>query len=264
MERVNLYKPMKKSCCLLTYVHDEHFFFPIFLKYYTKIFNPEDIFVVENNCENSFIYNYRKKFLFNNFVFNTKFNHDFTAINQELTRLMRILLDQYYSVYLAECDEILYHPNGLIQAAKKYFKWPQKVIRCLGYEPIHDIQNNESALNPDLSLLKQRKLWWDNNYFRKPVFIKEPIDYWNNMHNFDEAYPTIDTQLMLIHLKMIDYDVLYARNQKTLLEGNFHPETLTLKKGWQNRIEKKEQFDSFFTENVCKCVPIPEKYKIIC
>lgn len=234
------------------------------MKYYTKVFNPEDIFVVENNCEHNFIYNYRKIFLFNSFLFNTNFNHEFTAINQELTRLMSDLLKEYHSVYLAECDEILYHPDGLLHAAKKYIKWPQKVIRCLGYEPIHDIQNQESALNPDLPLLKQRKLWWDNYYFRKPVFIKEPIDYWNNMHNFDETYPTIDSQLMLIHLKMIDYDVLYDRNQKTLLEGNFCPNSILLRKGWQNRIEQKHEFNSYFNENINKCVTIPEKYKFIC
>ena len=84
------------------------------------------------------------------------------------------------------------------------------------------------------------------------------------MHNFDQSFTIMDTQLLLVHLKLIDYKKLYERNQKTLVESNFSPETISENKGWQNRIPNKEEFDKYFTQNLNKTTMIPEKYKIIC
>lgn len=255
---------MKRTCCLLTYIHNEEFFFPIFLKHYANIFAPEDIFVIENNCTNNFVYNYRKQYLFNTIVCNTEYNHDFNTINQLVQKTCHHLLGKYHSIFIAECDEILFHPDGLTQAAQKYIKWPHQVIRSIGYEPIHDYFNGEPDIDKNKPILMQRKWWWDNHYFRKPVFMKKTIDYWHNMHNFDQSFTIMDTQLLLVHLKLIDYKKLYERNQKTLVESNFSPETISENKGWQNRIPNKEEFDKYFTQNLNKTTMIPEKYKIIC
>lgn len=254
---------MKKSHCLLSYTHDEHFFLPIFLRYYANLFPPEDIYIIENNSSDDLVYDLQKKYLFNRIIHNTQYQNDFVSLDAKLTETMKILLENYKGIYLAESDEILYHFDNFKSATDFYLKLPVPAVRCLGFEPIHDFKNMEPAINPNKPLLEQRKLGWDNHYFRKTVFIKQPISYWENMHNFDETFNLIDSKLLLVHLKMIDYDILWERNKNSLEKGNFHPQTLESCKGWQNRIKNKKDFDNFFTLNLQKCDPIPKKYQNI-
>lgn len=254
---------MGNNCCLLSYVHNEPFFFPIFLRYYSQIFEPQDIYIISNNNDYEFMYELQKNYLFTRIDLKTEYNHDFTAIHQEVNKQFAILFAKYKFVFLLECDEILYHSDGLLSACKFYERLPMPAIRCMGFEPVHDYLNGESTIDPSLPLLKQRKLWWDTKYFRKPVCLKQPIDYWYNMHNYDNNYHLIDAKLKLIHLKMIDYDVLWKRNEEALKEGNFSPETLESGKGWQNRICNKLEFDKYFSQALHFCEPIPEEYKNI-
>lgn len=254
---------MKKSHCLLSYTHNEHFFLPIFLRYYSQFFPPEDIYIIENNSSDDFVYDLQRKYLFSRLIHNTQYQNDFISINSKLTETMQLLLSKYKGIYLAESDEIIFHQEGFKKATQSYIRLPFSAIRCLGFEPIHDYTNKEPPIDPFKPLLQQRKLGWDNHYCRKPVFVKHPISYWENMHNFDETYNFIDSKLLLIHLKMIDYDILWDRNQKTITKANFHPDSIITGKGWQNRIENKKEFDNFFSMNLRKCDVIPEKYKNI-
>jgi len=110
----------------------------------------------------------------------------------------------------------------------------------------------------------QRKYWWETPWYRKPVFIKQPIDYWHDMHRYAESYPFLDTKLTLIHLKYIDYEQLWRRNLKSVAEGNFSEHVIAENVSPHNRISDKNEFDKFFKSNFDKRVPIPRCFKEVC
>ncbi len=246
------------NLCLLSYTSNEDFFFPIWHKYYSKIFNSEDIYIINNNPKNKIVEEIAKSCNIDRLE--TKYNQDFEEIFKNVNIKVEKLLEKYHGIFIAETDEILYHPKGLLSAGNLYIENSQKYMRALGYEPVQDT-NLEQGINTNNPILKQRKNWREASWMRKIVFITRPCDFYYHMHNFDETYPFADYQLTNIHLKFIDYDQLNKRNKITVKEKNFSPETIKNNHGWQNRIESQKQFDDMFRHAFSQSFPIPEKFK---
>ena len=249
--------------CVISYVHNEPFHFPMWMAHYAQIFNPADIYVINNNCSDKSFELVQNQYGFQEIQFKTQFNHDFFLLQGFLQQKLQDLLQKYDGVYVAEADELLFHAKGLLWAGDFYMSIPVDAIRCIGYEPVHDYFGGESSIVEDQPILRQRRLWRDYNYMRKAVFLKKPINYFEHMHTFDESYSICDYQLMLIHTKLIDYKRLFIRNQKTLSEGNFAPRTLETNFGWQNRVANQKDFDKFFKDAVRQSVEIPARYKTL-
>lgn len=233
----------------------------MWMTHYAQIFSCDNIFVINNNNTDDSFEKTKFNYPFEEIIFSTQFNHDFFAIEDFLFKKMQELLLKYDGVFVAEADELLFHPDGLLNAAEFYMKLPVDVVRCLGYEPVHNFFVGEPSFIQGQPILSQRKLWRDSHYMRKPVFLKKPIRYFHNMHNFDESFSIADYKLTLIHTKMLDYKHLFVRNQKTLSEANFAPQTLDVNFGWQNRIKSQTEFDAFFKTAIQQSVAIPEKYR---
>lgn len=235
----------------------------MWMAHYAQIFDSQDIFVINNNCSDNSFQLVQKKYDFKEIEFKSKFNHDFILLQDFLLQNLSELLETYDGVYVAEADELLFHPDGLIKAADFYMTLPVDAVRCIGYEPVHDFFGGEASIVESQPILRQRKLWRDYHYMRKAVFLKKPISYFEHMHTFDQTYPICDYRLMLIHTKLVDYKRLFVRNQKTLAEGNFAPRTLEINFGWQNRVENQKDFDNFFKDAIKQSVEIPPRYKTL-
>lgn len=251
---------VKKPSCIITYIHDEFYHFPIWLRYYSQIYDSSDIYVIFHNDRHEYDCGGLQ---FQKLDLQTEYDHDFISIHSFLKQKCAELFKQYSGIYLAECDEILWHSDGLITRSTYYNELPFTAIRCMAYEVPHRYWSGEPALDLNKPLLAQREFWKENVWQRKPVFFKNVIDYWDNMHNFDEKYTFIDASLVLVHLKTIDYDAMWQRNQKTLEKDKISVQNRENYIGWQNRIEKKCDFDNFFKTHLEGCVSIPEKYKAI-
>lgn len=249
------------NICLLTYTSNEHFFFPIWHKYYTQVFDPKDIFIINNNPKDNLVEDLASGC--NIERFSTSFNQDFYQIFSFVGSKLGALFEKYKGIYVAESDEVLYHPLGLIKAAEIYLDKGFDTVRALGYEPIHDFFGNEPQINENSSLLAQRKKWREAPHMRKIVFMTKPIDFYWNMHNFDEAYSFADYQLKNIHLKLIDYDQLFQRNSNALIDRNFNPKMLETRFNWQNRIEDKDSFDAMFKHAKSMSFEIPDRFRDI-
>lgn len=250
----------KKHSCVITYIHNEEFHFPIWLKYYSQHFDKKDIYVLFHNDTANYDVDYS---CFNKFTLKTEFDHDFESIHSHLKTIIIELLKEYSGIYLAESDEIIWHPSGLSNRSQYYSYLPFQVIRCMAYEVPHQYWSGESPIDVNKPLLEQRSIWKENIWQRKPAYFKTQIDYWTNMHNFDEKYTFIDASLTLVHLKTIDYQTMWDRNQKSIDNLKINQYTKDNYIGWQNRIESREQFDTFFKTHLEGCVVIPEKYKNI-
>jgi hypothetical protein len=256
-----LHNKRVKKFCIMTYVHNEPFHFPNWMKWYSSIFYAKDIFVINNNSNDGSFEEVQASYSFNTIKFDTKHNHDFISMQSFLYDQLAEKLKSYAGVFVAECDEILYHPDGLLKAASFYMSLPTEAVRSSGYEPVHDYFGGEPDLDESKPWLAQRAMWQDVYYMRKPVFIKKPIKYFDLMHDYDGKISLSDNRLALIHMKMIDYKKMLERNWKTMAEGNFKPEIHKEKFGWQNRISDQSDFDIYFKDNLARCTPIPKRFK---
>jgi hypothetical protein len=247
--------------CLLTYTSNEHFFFPIWHKYYTQLFDSQDIYIINNNPKDNLVEDLALGCNIERFF--TGFNQDFYEIFSFVGSKLIPLLEKYKGIYIAESDEILHHPLGLATAAEVYLDKGFDTVRALGYEPIHDFFGGEPQINENLPLLTQRKKWREAPHMRKIVFMAKPIDFYWNMHNFDDKYSFADYQLKNIHLKLIDYAQLHQRNSNAIKEKNFNPEMVEKKFNWQNRIENSGDFDGMFKHAASMSFEIPDRLKNI-
>lgn len=253
-----------KKFCVVTYVHNENFFLPIWLNYYSKIFSPNDIYVIDNNTSDNSITNAKQNFDFNLIDFPTEHNQSLLKLFDFVHSFVFDLLNQYDGIYVAEVDEIIYHPSGLINIANYYSDRNFEAVRCYAYEPIHNYFQDEPEIKFDINFLQQRKFWRHAFSHHKIVFITDKINFLHEMHIFSTATHSIaDYKLSMIHLKFIDYKMLYKRNFNTLLIGNIDPITEKLNYGWQNRINKLSEFDDLFKFALHMSYEIPESFKNI-
>lgn len=251
---------------ILTYVHNEPFFLPIWIKYYSQIFNSEDIFVINNNCTDGSFEKAQRSYNFNTIPFNTEYNHDFYKLFDFLDNFIPRLFEKYGGIYIAECDEILYHPDNLIECGKKYIQKKFDTVRCLAYEPIQiffgKYEYTEDSIDASKPLLRQRKYWRDAPLMRKPVFITKPLPVYRSMHDFDVIYSIADLKLNMIHIKFIDFYELFKRNELTIKNGNISPKTIETGFGKHNRTDMKT-FMNMFLYGIHMSEEIPEKFKDI-
>lgn len=248
---------------IITYVHNEPFHLDKWLQHYSQSFDGQDIYVIDNNGTDGSIQQAQRKYTFNTLELKTQFNHDFQEIRPFVRSTLDRLFTKYQGIFIAESDEFLHHPQGLVNIARFYRTLPVDAIRCIGYEPVHDYFNGEPAVEQEAPLLQQRRIWREAPWMRKPVYLNKSLDYFAYMQIFDAAHPIADYQLTLVHTKFIDYQLMWERNQKTLAEGNFGPETLQYNMGWQNRIDSQELFDGIWLDAIKNSVPIPDKFKHI-
>jgi len=253
-----------KRFALLTYTNNETFFFPIWWKYYRHIFHTKDIYIINHNPDIKDIVQYKTANMANVIPLITEYNYPLRTILNFATELCTELLDKYDGVFIAESDEILHHPNHLLNAAEYYIENKFTSVRCLAYEPVHRYFEGEPDIDLSKSLLVQRGKWREASWMRKVVFIsKSTIDWSWHMHDFDTHYPIADLMLTNIHLKLIDYNKLKNRNDLTCNKANFDPYTIEHNVGWQNRIEQDVIFNNIFKDAARDAISIPEKFKSI-
>jgi len=249
---------------ILTYVHNEPFFFPIWIKHYSSIFSSEDIYVINNNSTDGSFEETQKKYTFNEIKFETEYNHDFYKLFDFIKIKIDELLSKYSGIYIAECDELLFHKDGLIRAASTYIKHRLSTVRCLSYEPVQIYFGIKDYIEHELDLkkplLSQRKYWRESWWMRKCVFITENIPFYLHMHDHDDIYTFADYKLMMMHLKFIDFEQLWKRNELTIQKGNISPIILKNNFGWQNRLDK-QTFVGMFLNAIQQSSEIPEKYR---
>jgi hypothetical protein len=238
---------------LFTILRDEPIFLEIFLDYYSKYFDSNDIYILHHESGNDFdswIYKkYENESNIETISYEETFDHEW--LRSKVKDKQKELLKNYDIVVFAEIDEIIWHPLGLDRFIKNL---KGDVATCRGLEIVHHF-NREPAL--DLSsrpLLQQRNWCYYAQLYNKTLISKIPLDWIWGFHTCpQQVTPNID--LHLIHLHKLDFDICWRRNlshRHTLLEGK---EITDDTPGVQNLRQKREWLENWFMLSVDECIP---------
>jgi hypothetical protein len=245
----------------MTLVRDEPLFFPIWLRYYSRFFAPEDIYVLDNETrdgstdgegfvripvENDTVDNW--------WMIGTVEEHQ------------HALLERYDVVVFVDSDEIIApDPDwGTLDAYLAGFR--EEFVNCLGYEVIH-LPDREPPFDPTRPVLAQRSHWFAADGYDKPAVATAPSSWGLGFHGRKDGKLNLDPDLRLIHLHRIDHDLCRERHQRWVdrpwAKGD-------LDAGWgiHNLIVDGDEFEHWYYNEGCFEAPmdlvverIPERWR---
>ena len=213
---------MSLKSAVFTICQNEPVFFPIWLRFYSKFFDPEDIYVLHhrlpsrNDQWEDTLHEWKTKLGFQETVLENdiSFNHDW--LRDQVQSKQRELLKHYGAVLFTEIDEIVTTRPGSMKLQQyiDYYLTREPWRVCTGYEIVHKF-DEESPLILDQPLLPQRRWWCQSYTYSKPLLSRVPLNWcWGFHHATDPAitWEQRDENLLLIHLHKIDFDVCLSRN----------------------------------------------------
>lgn len=228
-----------KRRAVLTMVHNEPVFLPIWLRYYSRFFGPGDIYVLDNDTSDGSTDG-------NGFV-RIPVGHssvDHTWMVRTIEAHQHELFDRYDAVLVTDVDEIV-APRPELGALDEYIdRLDDEFVNCLGYEVIH-LVDRESPFDPSRPVLDQRRYWFSNAAYNKPALATKPCRWEPGFHAREDGRKQIDPNLLMIHLHRMDYETCLERHRlRTRRRWNDRD----LAENWarQNLIVEEEEFARWF------------------
>jgi Glycosyl transferase family 2 len=231
---------------LITMVHNEPLFLPIWLAYYSRFFSPEDIYVFDNDSTDGSVDR-------DGFV-RIPVSHDrvdHTWMVRTIEELQHELFDRYDVVLVTDVDEII-TPTPEWGGLDEYIdRFEDDYVKCVGYEILHLI-DREAAYDPGQPILDQRGYWFPNSAYDKPALTSASMRWEPGFHKLEgEDYldgSHWDPDLRLVHLHRMDFDLCRERHgvrRERAWNG------LDLDEGWAsyNRTTEEGEFERWFYED---------------
>ncbi|MFA6599611.1 MAG: glycosyltransferase family 2 protein [Candidatus Omnitrophota bacterium] len=224
-------------------VQDENVFLPIWLKYYSKCFSREDIYIINHNSRDE---NMRicSSYQGVNII---RAHHDsfddiwkICMVKEQQTKLLQC----YEYVLYTDADEIIIPNPGKYKDLKEYVsRFDKRSVCCTGYELIH-LREEEPRIDLKASILEQRKYWFLNALYNKPLLSNIPMDWTPGFHSANNRC-LVDADLWLLHLHKFDFDLCWQKHKK-IAAAKHNP--LCIKKGYayQYQISTLEEFTKLF------------------
>ncbi len=220
---------------IFTVVRDEAVFLPIWLRYYSRHFSARDIFIFDHGSTDGSVDAARSRFRFQSSRVDHPVFNDFPWYTGFVQDRQRELLQSYDVVAFAEADEILWHPSGLGRYLT-YFR--RDAIRATGWNLWHD-RSEEPDLDLGRSILSQRRYWFRNPEYDKPLVARVPLRYEFGFHECAECQDT-DPDLLLLHLHTMDYQVGLRKHERTRAYRDYASESIDTGLGVQGRFVADE------------------------
>jgi hypothetical protein len=246
----------------LTIVQNESLFLPIWLGYYSRFFDPEDIYVLDHDSDDG-------STAAGGFV-RIPVSHptfDNTWMVSTVERLQRELLERYEVVLVVDVDEIV-APDPAWGTLEDYLaRFDEDWVNCLGYEVLH-MREREPPFTPGVPVLEQRGWWYPNDLYDKPSIARIPLEWRPGFHGRRDYHFNLDPDLRLIHLHRMDYDICRARHERwTAMPWN----EKDLEAGWgtHNRVTQNGEFERwFYTDSTAPGIrvlpePVPERWRAV-
>jgi hypothetical protein len=253
---VEFFEPLRRSrrearapegsrrTAVLTMVRDEAVFFPIWLRYYSRYFAPEDIHVLDHGTTDGSTDGDRFVRIP---VTHRTVDHAWRL--KAIQSAQRELLERYDNVLTVDADEIVApDPNwGTLDVYLSGFQ--EEFVTCLGVEILH-LPDREPPLDLSRPVLDQRRFWFVDSGYDKPALASAPTKWAVGFHGLEDGRRNIDPDLRLIHLHRMDYDLCRDRH---LAWSDRKWSRKDLKHGWaaHNRIADDEEFERWYYEGSC-------------
>jgi hypothetical protein len=195
-----------RTRAIITIVHNEPVFLPIWLRYYSRFFGPDDLYVLDNETTDGSTDG-------EGFVRIPVERHevDHTWMVRTIEGLQHELLDRYDVVLVTDVDELISPvPEwGTLGAYLDGFDEP--FVNCLGYEVLH-MRDSEPPLDLSRPILDQRGWWFSNAGYDKAAIASEPMRWRPGFHGREDHALAVDPDLRLVHLHRMDFDLCRERH----------------------------------------------------
>jgi hypothetical protein len=236
--------PRPRPRALITSVYNEAIFLPIWLRYYSRFFAPEDIYVLDHQTTDGSTDG--DGFVRIPIEFDSGLSWE--RIVASIQSLQHDLLERYEVVLVADADEIV-APDPRHGTLGDYLdRFDEDFVNCLGYELLH--LPDEAPLDLGEPLLSQRGWWYPNDGYDKPSLATVPMDWDPGFHTRGDGEINLDPDLRLIHLHRMDYAICLERHHQRL-ERRW--DERDLEEGWgvHNRVVEEREFERWFYEDSC-------------
>lgn len=229
---------------LITMVHNEPIFLPIWLRYYSRFFAPEDMFVLDHETSDGSTER-------DGFV-RIPVEHDsvdHTWMVRTIEELQHDLLDRYDVVVVTDVDEIIAPVPTHGNLGDYLDRFDEDWVNCLGYEILH-MKESEPPLRLGVPILDQRSHWYFNGAYDKAALAMVPMSWRPGFHGRSDFEFNPDPDLRLIHLHRMDYGICIERH-RTRDRRPWAPQDADERWAIHNRITDEAEFESWFYEDSC-------------
>ena len=232
----------RKRGAVITIVRNEPVFFPIWLRYYSRFFGPDDIYVLDHATTDGSTAG-------GGFV-RIPVTHetvDHTWMVRTIERHQHELMERYDAVVVTDVDEIVAPHPSLGTLADYLDRLEEPYVNCLGYEIVH-MADREPPFDSSRGVLEQRGHWFANDIYDKPAVTTVPMEWVPGFHRSSDYEMRPDPDLYLIHLHRMDYEICLERHR--FRAGRAWNER-DVELGWagHNRITDDASFRRWFYED---------------
>jgi hypothetical protein len=233
-------KGAAKRRAVITMVHNEPVFFPIWLRYYSRFFAAEDIHVFDNDTTDGSLDG-------GGFVrlpaSHSEVDHEW-MVQTIRDRQHELLAGDYDVVLVTDVDEIVCPVPGAGTLGDYIDAFEEEFVNAIGYELIH-IADEEPPIDLMRPILEQRRHWFADDVYDKPALATAPMEWKPGFHERIDAANNFDPDLRLIHLHRMDYELCRERHR---LRSVRRWRSRDVDEGWavHNLITKRRAFRRWF------------------
>lgn len=216
---------MKKKSAIYTIQHNEQYFLPMWIKYYSQFFAPEDMYIVAHNTSGptvDILYKASQQGINIVPVETTEiFNHP--MLTNQVHTSQRNLLTNYEYVVFSDCDEFIVPTECNLR--EFIDKATEDAYRCTGYDVMED------------------KMYLSGG-FNKTLITKIPLTYCDGYHYSVPEFPVLKN-LEMYHLHKVDFWECWDRNIR-LSKEKWDQVALDNRLGFQNFVSDQKDFREMF------------------
>lgn len=249
----------KRSRAVVTMAQNEAVLLPVWWKYYSQFFAPEDIYILDHDTVDGSTSG-------PGFV-RVPVSHPVTdwAWHRDMLQAQQHkLVQQYDMVLCTDVDEIVAPDPSTGHLGDYMDRFEGEFVNCCGYEVLH-MDGTEAPLNFSRPILQQRSHWYFNPVYSKPLLATVPMHWHGGLHTRVDGRTAEDASLYLIHLHRVDYDICHHRHCQRSSQA-WNQRDVDERWGYQNRITETAQFRHWFYNDSCSGMPIaieqiPDRWK---
>ncbi len=233
-----------RSRAVVTMVHNEPVFLPLWLGYYGRYFHPQDIYVLDNDTTDGSTD--RPGFVR---MPAPRDRVDALWTRDTIQGFQHELMRSYELVVVVDVDEIVCPVPEIGTLGDYLDRFDEEWVNCLGYELLHR-RDLEPPLDLSRPIMNQRHWWFPNGAYDKATLTTVPLEWRQGFHGRADYNYNLDPDLRLIHLHRMDYDICKERHRTR--RGRRYAEIDEANR-WalHNRITEDEEFERWFYEDSC-------------